>query len=152
VDYYYSQFCKCPLRLGSEILPKRSWAMWRSSTKGTGSSCSQGVHLVTKQLDVPTIMSPAFRHLLCFHFVCCSKKIRGQRIDQPVNRPVVSLLGTRVGGTSTEMITKTPRVPNCNFLQPQAVRGVSTITRIWSPMVVTKNVCQRLADHASSLR
>jgi len=28
--------CKCPLRLGSELLPQRSCTMWRSNTKDTG--------------------------------------------------------------------------------------------------------------------
>jgi hypothetical protein len=32
-------------------------------------------------------------------FVCCAKKV-----SKLIDRPVVSLLGTRMGGTSTEMI------------------------------------------------
>jgi len=62
------------------------------------------VHLIRKvgsQIDVPTIMTPAFRHQLCSHFVCCVEKV-----SELINHQVVSLLDTRVGGTSTEMITK----------------------------------------------
>jgi hypothetical protein len=47
------------------------------------------------------MLTPAFNHLLCFNFVRCAKKV-----SKLINRPVVSLLGTRMGGTSTEMITQ----------------------------------------------
>jgi len=56
---------------------------------------------VASQLDVPTLLTPASGHLLCFHFVCCVEKV-----NDLINRPVVSLLGTRVGDTSAEMIPK----------------------------------------------
>ena len=56
---------------------------------------------VASQLDVPTMLTPASSHLLRFHFVCCAEKIRNL-----VNRPVVSLLSTRVGSTSAEVVTK----------------------------------------------
>jgi hypothetical protein len=56
---------------------------------------------VTSQLDVPTLLTPASSHLLRFHFVCCAEKVSAL-----TNRPVVSLLllGTRVGGTSAEVV------------------------------------------------
>ncbi len=39
-----------------------------------------------------------------------------------------------------------------NFLTPQVTSGFSSMTGIWVPMVMTKKVCQRLADQTSSLR
>ena len=39
--------------------------------------------------------------VLCFHVVYCVEKV-----SELINRPVVSLFGTRVGGTSTWMIGK----------------------------------------------
>jgi hypothetical protein len=56
---------------------------------------------VTSQLDVPTLLTPAPDHLLCFHFVCCVEKV-----SDLINHPVVSLLNTRVVGTSAEVVTK----------------------------------------------
>jgi hypothetical protein len=56
---------------------------------------------ISRQLDVSTMLTPVFNHLLCFNFVCCAKKVR-----KLINRPVVSLLGNRLDGTSTEMITQ----------------------------------------------
>jgi hypothetical protein len=54
---------------------------------------------VTSQFDVPTSMTPVPIHLLHFHFVGCAKKV-----NNLMNRPVVSPLGTVVGGTSAEMV------------------------------------------------
>ncbi len=87
--------CKCPLILGSDLLPKLSWVMRRSSTKGTG------VHEVTSQLDVPTSLTPAPNHLLWCYFVGCVKEV-----SKLINHPVVSLFGTRVSGTGANMITE----------------------------------------------
>jgi hypothetical protein len=56
---------------------------------------------VASQLDVPTSMTPAPGHLLRFHFVGCAKVV-----SDLINRPVVSLLGTRVDGASAEVVTK----------------------------------------------
>ena len=56
---------------------------------------------VTSKLDVPTLLTPASSHLLRFHFVCCAEKV-----SDLTNLPVVSLLGTRVGGTSAEVVPK----------------------------------------------
>jgi hypothetical protein len=52
---------------------------------------------VTSQLDVPTSLTPAPSHLLCFHFVGCAKDV-----SDSINRPVVTLSFTRVGGTSED--------------------------------------------------
>ncbi len=62
---------------------------------------ARGIREVASQLDVPTLLTPASSHLLRFHFVCCAEKV-----SKLINRPVVSLLGTRVGGTSAEVVTK----------------------------------------------
>ena len=56
---------------------------------------------VTSQLNVPTSLTPAPSHLLRFYFVGCAKEV-----SSLINRPVVSLFGTRVGGTGTNMIAK----------------------------------------------
>jgi hypothetical protein len=45
------------------------------------------------------MLTPTFNHLLCFNFIRCAKKVR-----KLINRPVVSLFGTRVSSTGTEMI------------------------------------------------
>jgi len=50
-------------------------------------------------LDVTTMLTPAFHHLSC-----CSFVRRAKKVSKLINRPVVSLLGTRVSGTRTEMI------------------------------------------------
>jgi len=54
---------------------------------------------ISRSFDVTAIVTSVFNHLLCFNFTCCAKKV-----SKLINRPVVSLLGTRVSGTSTEMI------------------------------------------------
>ena len=105
---------------------------------------SRRIREVVSQLDVPTLLPPASNHLLCFHFVCCEEKV-----SELINHPVVTLLVTRVVGTSTEMIVKSVYL---NFFQPQVTGGFSAMTGIWTPMVVAKKVCQRLADQSSSLR
>ncbi len=73
------------------------------------------------------MLTPAFNHLVGLDFVCCAKKV-----SKLIDRPVVSLLGTRMGGTSTEMITQ------CIYLKLSAYpvasanhnRGLSGITGI----------------------
>ena len=47
------------------------------------------------------MLTPAFNHLLCFILMGCTKKV-----SKLINHPIVSLLGTRMGGTSTEVITQ----------------------------------------------
>ncbi len=54
---------------------------------------------VTSQLDVPTSLTSVSSHLLSFHFVCCDKEFH-----ELLNYPVVILLGTRVVGTSAEVV------------------------------------------------
>jgi hypothetical protein len=54
---------------------------------------------VPSQLDVPTSLTPAPSHLLRFYFVGCAKEA-----SNLINHPVVSLFGTRVGGTSANMV------------------------------------------------
>ncbi len=56
---------------------------------------------VTGQLDVPTSLTPASSHLLCFHFVCCVEKV-----SDLTNLPVMCLCGTRVGGASSNVVPK----------------------------------------------
>ena len=65
---------------------------------------------ITSQFDIPTSLTPAFNHLLCFHFVGCPKEVINL-----TNRPVVSLLGTRVVCTSAEVV---PKRIDLNFRQP----------------------------------
>jgi hypothetical protein len=60
-----------------------------------------GIREVVSQLDVPTLLTPVSTHLLRFHFVCCAEKV-----SDLSNCPVVSLLSTRVGGMSAEVVTK----------------------------------------------
>ncbi len=56
---------------------------------------------VASELDVPTLLTPASDHLMCFHFVCGAEKV-----SDLINLPVVNLLDTRVGGTRAEVATK----------------------------------------------
>ncbi len=59
------------------------------------------IYHVSYQFDVTTMMTPVFNHLVGLGFLCCVKKV-----TKLIDRPVVSLLGTRMDGTSTEMITQ----------------------------------------------
>ncbi len=90
------------------------------------------------------MLTPAFNHLLCFNFLCCVKKV-----SKLINHPVVILLDTRMGGTSTEMITQ------CIYLKLSATTNRKRI--LWnhwdlSAQDVEKNVCERLARQDSTLR
>ena len=64
---------------------------------------------VTRQLDVPTSLTPVPSHLMCFHFVVCAKEVRNL-----INHPVVILLGTRVCGTSAEVVPVDHSETSCN--------------------------------------
>jgi hypothetical protein len=64
------------------------------------------------------MLTPAFNHLLCFNFVGCAKKV-----SKLINRPVVSLLGTRMGGSSTEVITQ------CIYLKLSATTNRKRLLR-----------------------
>ena len=59
------------------------------------------VREVTRELDVPTSLTPVPNHLLCFYFVGCAKEV-----SNLINRPIVSLFGSRVSGTGANMITE----------------------------------------------
>ena len=59
------------------------------------------VREVTRELDVPTSLTPAPNHLLRFYFVGCAKEV-----SNLINRPVVSLFGSRVRGTGANVVTK----------------------------------------------
>ena len=58
------------------------------------------VHEVTRELDVPTSLTPAPNHLLRFYFVVCAKEVN------LINRPVVNLFGSRVSGTGANVVAK----------------------------------------------
>jgi hypothetical protein len=66
------------------------------------------IRQISRKFDVPTILTPVFNHLLCFNFIRCAKKV-----NKLINRPVVSLFGTRVSSTGTEMIDQCvyPKLP-----------------------------------------
>jgi hypothetical protein len=59
------------------------------------------VRKVGSELYVPTMMTPASRHLVCLNFVCCTEKV-----NELVNHPAVCLylFGTRMSGTSTKVV------------------------------------------------
>jgi hypothetical protein len=44
--------------------------------------------------------TPAFSYVLRLEFICCAEKV-----SQLLNRPVMSLFGNRMSGTSTEMVS-----------------------------------------------
>jgi hypothetical protein len=62
--------------------------MGRFSTKGT-----RHIRKVGSQLNVHTSLTQDPSHLLSFNLVCCAKEV-----SDLINHPVMSLLGTRVGG------------------------------------------------------
>jgi hypothetical protein len=60
-------------------------------------------HLVRKvdhQLDIPTTSTPVFSNVLCLGVMCGAEKV-----SQLLNRLVMSLFGTRMSGTSIEMVS-----------------------------------------------
>jgi hypothetical protein len=88
------------------------------------------VRKVGSQLNIPKMPTPALSYVSRFHCMCCEEEV-----SNLVNCPVVCLLGTRMSGTSTEVVTQ--RV-TWNFLQPQTASGFSAMTGIWAPMVMAK--------------
>jgi hypothetical protein len=58
------------------------------------------VRKVCFQLDNPTMSTPAFSNVLRLGAMCGAEKV-----SQVLNRPVMSLFGTRMSGTSTEMVS-----------------------------------------------
>ena len=63
------------------------------------------VREVTRELDVPTSLTPAPNHPLRLSPVGCPKEVR-----QLLNRPVVSLFGSRVSSTGCHMVAKSVNV------------------------------------------
>ncbi len=59
------------------------------------------VREVTRELDVPTSLTPAPNHLLRFYFVGCAKEV-----SNLINHPVVSLFGSRVSGIGANVVVK----------------------------------------------
>jgi hypothetical protein len=57
------------------------------------------IRKVSRELDVPTMMSPTFNDLLCFDFMC-----RVEKVSNLINHPVVCLFDTRVGGTRFKVV------------------------------------------------
>jgi hypothetical protein len=56
---------------------------------------------VGRQLNITTMSTPTFSHVLFrLDFMCCPEKV-----TQLINRPVMSLFVTRMSGTSTEMVS-----------------------------------------------
>jgi hypothetical protein len=53
-----------------------------------------------RQLNIPTMSPPAFNYVLRLDCMRCAEKV-----SQLLNRPVMSLFGTRMSGTSTEMVS-----------------------------------------------
>ncbi len=86
------------------------------------------VREVTSQLDVPTSLTPAPGHLLCFYFVGCAKEV-----SKLINHPVVSLFGTRVSGTGANMIAESvngePFATTSRERKLRQCRDISTDTR-----------------------
>jgi hypothetical protein len=58
------------------------------------------VRKVGRQLNIPTMPTPALSYVLRLHCMSCAEKV-----SKLINRPVVSLFGTRMSGTSTEMVS-----------------------------------------------
>ena len=59
------------------------------------------VREVTRELDVPTSLTPAPNHLLHFYFVGCAKEV-----SNLINLPVMILFGSRVRSTSVNVVVK----------------------------------------------
>ncbi len=53
-----------------------------------------------RQLNIPTMSTPAVSNVLRLGVMCGTEKVR-----QLINHPVMSLFGTRMSGTSTEMVS-----------------------------------------------
>ncbi len=100
------------------------------------------VREVTRELDVPTSLTPAPNHLLRFYFVGCAKEVN------LINRPVVNLFGSRVRGTGTNMITE--RFDDKLFATTNRERKVHQC-RYCCTNTRDKEGCQRQEDQVSSL-
>ena len=58
------------------------------------------IQKVGSQLNVHTSLTPDPSHLLSFNLVCCAKEV-----SDLISLPIVSILGTRVGDTSAQMVS-----------------------------------------------
>ncbi len=134
-------YFKCPLRLGSVLLPTLSWTIRRSNTNDTGP-----VSLVRYPA---TSMSPQWWPRLlstcCVLTLCVVRK-------RSANWSTIQSCAFLAPEWAVHVLRWSPRGSNWNFLHPEVARGFSTITGIWAPIDVEKNVCQRLADQDSSRR
>ncbi len=132
---------KCPLRLGSVLIPTLSWAILRSNTNGTGPVS------LTRYPD--SSMSPqCWPRLLttwCVLTLCVIRK-------RSENWSTIQSCIILTPEWTVHVLRWSPGGSNWNFLQPQVVNGFSTITGIWESIDVEKNVCQRLGDQDSSRR
>ncbi len=79
---YVCIYSKCPLILGSDLLPKRSWEIRRSTTKDTGPSTFARLP-GNRPIRCPHVADPASCHLLRFHFGGYAKEVCNL-----INRPV----------------------------------------------------------------
>ena len=134
--------CKCPFRVRStpeSVVGDAEVQHQRHRTRR--------VREVTSQLDVPTSLTPAPSHLLCFYFVGCVKEV-----SKLINHSVVSLFDTRVSGTGANMITENiNRTYTHKLFEPQVERGSSDRTGIVVPTQAAKKGCHRPPGHVSSL-
>jgi hypothetical protein len=104
---------------------------------------------VGRQLYVPTSLTPALRHLLRFHFVCCAKEV-----SDLISRPFVSLLGTRVGCTCAEVVTKRVhlKLPATTLRGRHFRKERNVGSNGRGKKGLPDKACRRLADQASALR
>ena len=100
--------CRCKKAVSFPMI------LYHYNQSDTVEFCQQKPHLVTRpshrtrhirevtsQLNVPTSLTPANSHLLCFYFLGCVKEV-----SNLIKHRVVSHFGTRVGGTGANMIAK----------------------------------------------
>ncbi len=59
------------------------------------------VRKVDGQLNIPTKPTPAISYVFRFHYMCCPEEV-----SNLVNHQVVCLFGTRMSGTSTQVVTQ----------------------------------------------
>ena len=58
------------------------------------------VRKVGRQLNIPTMSTPAFSNVFRLGVICGTEKV-----SQLLNRPVMNLFDTRMNGTSIEMVS-----------------------------------------------
>jgi hypothetical protein len=107
---------------------------------------SHRIREVANQLDVPTILTRTSSLATCCVFTLCVVRKRS------ASWSTTQSWDFSAPEWAVQVQRWSPWVSSWNFLQPQVERGFSTITGIWEPMDVAKNVYQRLADQTSSRR